>query len=417
MRIAQVAPLYERVPPLYYGGTERVVSYLTEALVEQGHEVTLFASGDSLTRAKLISPCPQSLRLNPDRMDDLAYNLLELEHVFQRAHLFDIIHFHIDYFHYPFSRRQKVPHVTTLHGRLDMADLVPLYREFDDMPVVSISNSQRAPLPWIRWSGTVYHGLPLDLYKAQKEPGQYLLFLGRISPEKRPDRAIEIAKRAGMPLKIAAKVDEKDRRYMENEIRPLLDHPLVEFLGEVGDSGKAELLRNAYALLFPIDWAEPFGLVMIEAMACGTPTIAFRGGSVREIITDGVSGYIVESVEQATQALKRLDAFDRMGCRTIFEERFSARRMAQDYLQVYQRLISADRRDERRRVIDKSWARPAMIESMRKTGNGAILDNAGANQPRFSLAERAQASRELGNGQHRHGTDTPAHHERARDTK
>ena len=292
MRIAEVAPLYERVPPVCYGGTERVVSYLTEALVEQGHEVTLFASGDSLTQAKLISPCAQSLRLNPDCIDNLAYNLLQLEQVFQRADHFDIVHFHIDYFHYPFSRRQKVPHLTTLHGRLDMADLVPLYREFDDMPVVSISNSQRAPLPWIRWCGTVYHGLPLDLYKPKKERGQYLLFLGRISPEKRPDRAIEIAKRAGMPLKIAAKVDEKDRKYMENEIRPLLDHPLVEFLGEVGDSGKEELLRNAYALLFPIDWAEPFGLVMIEAMACGTPTIAFRGGSVREIMTDGVTGYI-----------------------------------------------------------------------------------------------------------------------------
>jgi len=417
MRIAQVAPLYERVPPLYYGGTERVVSYLTEALVEQGHQVTLFASGDSVTKAKLISPCVQSLRLNPDRMDDLAYNLLQLEHVFQRAHLFDIIHFHIDYFHYPFSRRQKIPHVTTLHGRLDMADLVPLYREFDDMPVVSISNSQRAPLPWIRWSGTVYHGLPLDLYKPKKEPGQYLLFLGRISPEKRPDRAIEIAKRAGMPLKIAAKVDEKDRRYMESEIRPLLDHPLVEYLGEVGDCGKAELLRNAYALLFPIDWAEPFGLVMIEAMACGTPTIAFRGGSVHEIITDGVTGYIVESIEQATRALKWLDAFDRMRCRSIFEERFSAHRMAQDYLQIYQRLISADTRDAYRRGIDKPWASPAMIEPWRKTGNGAILDNAGSNQPRFSFAERAQALRELGDGQHRRGSDTAADDERARNTE
>ncbi len=372
MRIAQVAPLYERVPPLYYGGTERVVSYLTEALVEQGHQVTLFASGDSLTKAKLISPCAQSLRLNPDRMDDLAYNLLQLEHVFQRAHLFDIIHFHIDYFHYPFSRRQKVPHLTTLHGRLDMADLVPLYREFDDMPVVSISNSQRAPLSWVRWCGTVYHGLPLDLYKPKRAPGQYLLFLGRISPEKRPDRAIEIARRAGMPLKIAAKVDEKDRRYMENEIRPLLDHPLVEFVGEVGDSGKAELLRNAYALLFPIDWAEPFGLVMIEAMACGTPTIAFRGGSVREIITDGVTGYVVESVEQATQALKGLDAFDRMRCRSTFEERFSAPRMAQDYLQIYQRLISADTREARRRGVDAPLGRIATVEP-RPATNGTAL--------------------------------------------
>jgi glycosyltransferase involved in cell wall biosynthesis len=417
MRIAQVAPLYERVPPVCYGGTERVVSYLTEALVEQGHEVTLFASGDSLTQAKLISPCAQSLRLNPDCIDDLAYNLLQLEQVFQRADHFDIVHFHIDYFHYPFSRRQKVPHLTTLHGRLDLADLVPLYREFDDMPVVSISNSQRAPLPWIRWCGTVYHGLPVDLYKSKKERGRYLLFLGRISPEKRPDRAIEIAKRAGMPLKIAAKVDEKDRKYMENEIRPLLDHPLVEFLGEIGDSGKEELLRNAYALLFPIDWAEPFGLVMIEAMACGTPTIAFRGGSVREIITDGLTGYVVETVEHATEALKALDTFDRMRCRSIFEERFSARRMAQDYLQIYQRLIYTDARDTRRRSIDKPLLRPATIELRRKTSNGAILDSAGSNQSRFLITERAQASRELGNGQHRRGTDTPAKHERARDTE
>jgi glycosyltransferase involved in cell wall biosynthesis len=417
MRIAQVAPLYERVPPLYYGGTERVVSYLTEALVEQGHQVTLFASGDSLTRAKLISPCAQSLRLNPDRMDDLAYNLLQLEHVFQRAHLFDIIHFHIDYFHYPFSRRQNVPHVTTLHGRLDMADLVPLYREFDDIPVVSISNSQRAPLPWVRWCGTVYHGLPLDLYKPQKEPGQYLLFLGRISPEKRPDRAIEIAKRAGMPLKIAAKVDKKDRRYMENEIRPLLDHPLVEFVGEVGDSGKAELLRNAYALLFPIDWAEPFGLVMIEAMACGTPTIAFRGGSVREIIADGITGYIVESVEQATQALKGLEAFDRARCRRMFEERFSARRMAQDYVKVYERLIYADRRDVRRRGTDESLRRTPTIGSRPKSANGVILDRVRSNPSGSLSAQRAQAPRELGNGQHRRGADTAANHERARDTE
>jgi glycosyltransferase involved in cell wall biosynthesis len=414
MRIAQVAPLYERVPPLYYGGTERVVSYLTEALVEQGHQVTLFASGDSLTNAKLISPCAQSLRLNPDRGDDLAYNLLQLEHVFQRAHLFDIIHFHIDYFHYPFSRRETVPHVTTLHGRLDMADLVPLYREFDDMPVVSISNSQRAPLPWIRWCGTVYHGLPLDLYKPKKDPGQYLLFLGRISPEKRPDRAIEIAKRAGMPLKIAAKVDKKDRRYMENEIRPLLDHPLVEFLGEVGDSGKAELLRNAYALLFPIDWAEPFGLVMIEAMACGTPTIAFRGGSVREIIMDGVTGYIVESIDQATQALKRLDAFDRTRCRSTFEQHFSAHRMAQDYVQIYQKLIHTNARAVHRRMIEAPLTQIAAVESRPKTNGTAVeLRRQIDSRSLVSTGDRSQAAGKLGNGQHRRRSDTAADDERA----
>jgi glycosyltransferase involved in cell wall biosynthesis len=232
MRIAQVAPLYERVPPLYYGGTERVVSYLTEELVDQGHEVTLFASGDSLTKAKLVSPCAQSLRLNPNCADYLAYHVLQLEQIFQQAHLFDIVHFHIDYFHYPFLRRQDIAHVTTLHGRLDMPDLVPLYCEFDDMPAVSISDSQRTPLAWIDWQGTVYHGLPSNLYRFNKQQRQYLAFLGRISPEKRVDRAIEIAKRAKIPLKIAAKIDAVDRCYMEKEIRPLLDHPLVEFIGE-----------------------------------------------------------------------------------------------------------------------------------------------------------------------------------------
>jgi glycosyltransferase involved in cell wall biosynthesis len=381
MRIAQVAPLYERVPPRYYGGTERVVSYLTEALVEQGHQVTLFASGDSLTQAKLISPCAQALRLNSDCIDDLAYQLLQLEQVFQRAHCFDIIHFHIDYFHYPFSRRQKVPHVTTLHGRLDMPDLVPLYREFDDMPVISISNSQRAPLPWIRWCGTVYHGLPLDLYGPQKERGQYLLFLGRISPEKRPDRAIEIAKRAGIPLKIAAKVDEQDRRYMKNEIRPLLDHPLVEFVGEVDDSGKAELLRNAYALLFPIDWAEPFGLVMIEAMACGTPTVAFRGGSVREIIENGVTGYVVDSIEDSVRALKDLEGFDRLRCRRAFEERFSTRRMAHDYVETYRRIIELNTpaRATHTRKNGAAVRKDARVAVTGDRSNGALLPVTGVN--------------------------------------
>jgi glycosyltransferase involved in cell wall biosynthesis len=262
-----------------------------------------------------------------------------------------------------------------------LPDLVPLYREFDDMPVISISNSQRAPLPWILWCGTVYHGLPLDLYEPQKEPGQYLLFLGRISPEKRPDRAIEIAKRAGIPLKIAAKVDEKDRRYMKNEIRPLLDHPLVEFVGEVDDSGKAELLRNAYALLFPIDWAEPFGLVMIEAMACGTPTVAFRGGSVREIIENGVTGYVVDSIEDSVRALKDLESFDRLGCRRAFEERFSARRMAHDYVETYRRIIKLNAR------VPKTHVRKNGAAARKDVGvalendriNGTLLPVAGVN--------------------------------------
>jgi glycosyltransferase involved in cell wall biosynthesis len=339
MRIAQVAPLYERVPPHCYGGTERVVSYLTEELIDQGHEVTLFASGDSVTKAKLISPCVQSLRFNPHCLDYLAYNFVQLEQVFQRAHLFDVIHFHIDYFHFPFSRRQDVPHLTTLHGRLDIPDLVPLYREFHEMPVVSISSVQRAPLAWVNWYGTVYHGLPSDLYEPRKEPGRYLVFLGRISPEKRVDRAIEIAKLAQMPLKIAAKVDAVDRCYMEKEIRPLLNHPLVEFIGEISDADKGLLLKNAYALLFPIDWSEPFGLVMIEAMACGTPTVAFRRGSVPEVLDNGVTGWIVDDVAQAAEALTRLRRFDRVRCRRVFEKRFSARRMAQDYAEIYRRVI------------------------------------------------------------------------------
>jgi glycosyltransferase involved in cell wall biosynthesis len=347
MKIAQVAPLYERVPPLYYGGTERVVSYLTEALVELGHEVTLFASGDSLTRAKLVSPCAKALRLDAECVDRIAYHVLQLEQIFQQDRRFDIVHFHTDYFHYPFSRRRNLAHVTTLHGRLDLSDLAPLYREFDDVPVVSISDSQRAPLPSIGWVGTVYHGLPRGLYQPRSDRGDYLVFLGRISPEKRPDRAIEIAKRAGMRLKIAAKVDAVDRCYMKEQIRPLLDDPLVEFIGEIGDADKEELLRNAYALLFPIDWPEPFGLVMIEAMACGTPTVAFRRGSVPEIIDDGVSGYSVDTIDEAVQALRNVRGLDRSACRKKFEERFSAERMAQDYVDVYNSVIEARRRPRR----------------------------------------------------------------------
>ena len=380
MRIAQVAPLYERVPPLYYGGTERVVSYLTEELVDQGHEVTLFASGDSLTKAKLVSPCAQSLRLNPNCADYLAYHVLQLEQIFRQAHLFDIVHFHIDYFHYPFLRRQDIAHVTTLHGRLDMPDLVPLYSEFDDMPVVSISDSQRTPLAWIDWHGTVYHGLPFNLYRFSKQQGTYLAFLGRISPEKRLDRAIEIAKRANMPLKIAAKIDAVDRCYVEKEIRPLLDHPLVEFIGEINDASKSDFLRNAYALLFPVDWPEPFGLVMIEAMACGTPTVAFRCGSVPEVLDDQISGYVVDDVEQAVDALKTIRHFDRARCRRVFEERFSARRMAQDYVKIYQRVIDGSGR-ARSTAPRKNGAivpRRDQVVADQAKANGATLAAAGS---------------------------------------
>ena len=339
MRIAQVAPLYESVPPKYYGGTERVVSYLTEELIRQGHEVTLFASGDSETKARLVAACRRSLRIDEECIDQMAHQILMLERVFQRAAEFDIIHFHVDYLHFPLSRRQPITHVTTLHGRLDIPDLISLYQEFQDMPVISISNEQRKPLPWANWQATVYHGLPADLYRFRPEPGNYLAFMGRISPEKRVDRAIEIAKRIQIPLKIAAKVDPVDKDYFESVIAPLLGDPLVEFVGEIGDAQKNEFLGNAYALLLPIDWPEPFGLVMIEAMACGTPVIAYRGGAVPEIMEEGHTGFIVEELEDAVEAVQRVPELSRKRCREVFEQRFTVTRMARDYLQAYKRLI------------------------------------------------------------------------------
>jgi glycosyltransferase involved in cell wall biosynthesis len=340
MRIAQVAPLYESVPPALYGGTERVVSYLTEELVKQGHQVTLFASGDSVTQARLIPASDSALRLNEGVSDPLAHHFVLLEEVFARASDFDIIHFHIDYLHFPFSQRQTTPHVTTLHGRLDLPDLIPLHKKFNEMPVVSISDAQRLPLPWANWQGTVYHGLPMDLYQPRSEPGDYLVFLGRISVEKRFDRAVKIAKGAGMRLKCAAKIDESDRQYFEETIKPL-DDRVVESVGEVGDADKQELLANAYALLFPIDWPEPFGLVLIEAMACGTPVIAYRCGSVPELVDDGVTGFIVDELDAAIEAVPKIRALDRNSCRRRFEERFSATRMAREYVAIYQRLISS----------------------------------------------------------------------------
>jgi glycosyltransferase involved in cell wall biosynthesis len=342
MRIAQVSPLFESVPPRTYGGTERVVSYLTEALVRQGHQVTLFASGDSVTRARLVASCPEGLRFDDQVADQFAHHLVLLEQVFQQAADFDLIHFHIDYWHFPLSRRQSTPHVTTLHGRLDLPDLVAVYQEFPEPPVVSISNAQREPLPWLNWQGTVYHGLPPDLYTFQPEPGQYLAFLGRICPEKRVDRAIAIATRVGMALKIAAKVDPTDQEYFDAEIAPQLRHPLVEYVGEVGETEKDAFLGNAYALLFPIDWPEPFGLVMIEAMACGTPVIAFRCGSVPEVIDDGVTGFIVDDVEEAVRAVARIPTLRRRDCRQVFETRFSASRAATDYVNIYRRLTARE---------------------------------------------------------------------------
>ena len=339
MRIAQVAPLYESVPPKYYGGTERVVSYLTEELVRQGHDVTLFASGDSETKAHLVAACRRSLRMDKHCVDRLAHHMLMLENVVQRAAEFDIVHFHTDYLHFPLSRREQITHVTTLHGRLDLPDLVPLYQEFREMPVISISNGQREPLPWANWQATVYHGLPADMYQFRDKTGTYLAFLGRVSPEKRVDRAIEIAKQVGIPLKLAAKVDRVDKDYFETVVEPLL-RPFVEFVGEIGEGEKEEFLSNAYALLFPIDWPEPFGLVIIEAMACGTPVIAYCGGAVPEVMEEGHTGFIVEGLEDAVDAVRRVPELSRKRCREVFDHRFTAERMAHDYLQVYERLIN-----------------------------------------------------------------------------
>ena len=343
MRIAMVSPLYESVPPKLYGGTERVVSYLTEELVRQGHDVTLFASGDSKTQAKLISPCSEALRLSSRCKDPLAHHVLMVEEVFKRAPSFDVIHFNIDYIHYPLFRRCPTPNVTTLHGRLDIEDQKILYREFKDMPVVSISYAQRKPLPWLNWAGNVYHGLPEDLYEFHPEPGKYLAFLGRISPEKRPDRAIQIAERAGMKLLMAAKVDKADKDYFEEVVRPMLKSSWVEFIGEIGEKEKSEFLGKSFALLFLIDWPEPFGLVMIEAMACGTPVVAWKNGSVPEIIDPGVTGFIVGNMDEAVAAVEKVESINRLSCRRTFEERFTASRMAQDYLKVYSRLVEKEK--------------------------------------------------------------------------
>jgi glycosyltransferase involved in cell wall biosynthesis len=335
MRIAQVAPLYESCPPQLYGGTERVVSYLTEELVGQGHEVTLFASGDSRTRATLRAPCERALRLAPQCKDPLPYHFISLHRLAQTIDAFDIIHFHTDYIHFPLFAQHWRKTLTTLHGRLDLPDLPPLLREFAMMPLVSISNAQRAPVPWANWYATVYHGLPTSLYTCGRGDGGYLAFIGRVCPEKRPDWAIEITRRAGLPLAIAAKVDKVDRIYYKTKIRPLLKDPLIEFIGEIGDDEKGAFLGDALALLFPIDWPEPFGLAMIEAMANGTPVIAFGRGSVPEIVDHGVTGFIVSDVDEAVAAIPLARELDRDAIRRQFEERFSVERMARDYLARY----------------------------------------------------------------------------------
>jgi len=339
MRIAQVAPLYESVPPRFYGGTERVVSWLTETLVAFGHDVTLFASGDSVTNARLIPACKQALRLDANCIDPFAHHILMIENVFRHADEFDLIHFHVDYLHFLRSRREQVACATTLHGRLDLPDLVPLYQEFREIPLISISDAQRTPLPWVNWLGTVRHGLPANLLSLNEQDGKYLAFLGRISPEKGLDLAIEIAIRSEMPLKIAAKVDRADREYFEAKIKPLLDHPLIDFIGEIGRTEKQEFLGNAAALLFPIQWPEPFGLVTIESLACGTPVIACPSGSVPEIVLDGKCGFLMRTVEQAVKAVRKISRIDRSDCRRHFELNFTADRMAREYLSIYDKLI------------------------------------------------------------------------------
>jgi glycosyltransferase involved in cell wall biosynthesis len=341
MRIAQVSPLFESVPPRGYGGTERVVSYLTEALVELGHEVTLFASGDSETRARLVAPVQRSLRLDLATSQPIVPHLLLLEQAYRRDAPFDVIHTHVDVWALPFARRSRIPTLFTLHGRLDLEELEPLYREYGEQWLVSISNSQRQPLGEARWMATVHHGLPRDLYRFHPNPGSYLAFIGRASPEKRLDRAIEIAVRTNTPLRIAAKVDRSDALYFRKVIKPLLHHPLIEWVGEVDDRSKDDFLGNAMALLFPIDWPEPFGLTMIEALACGTPVIAWEHGSVREVIEHNVTGFLCDDIGAAVRAVHRLDRLSRRACRTAFEERYTAERMAQDYVRCYERMLSA----------------------------------------------------------------------------
>lgn len=342
MKIAQISPLYEAVPPKLYGGTERVVHYLTEELVQMGQEVTLFASGDSKTSAKLQAIVPEALRLK-NCEDGLIPHLLQIEEVMDRAHEFDLIHFHTDYLNFPFTNGLDVPHVTTLHGKLSIPELQPFYNKYRHQPVISISKSQRKPLPQANWVGNVHHGLPIDLLKPGKGNGKYLAFLGRVSPEKGLESAISIAIAAGLPLKVAAKIDKADKEYYEEKIRKLFEHSLVEYIGEVNEKQKQQFLGNAMALLFPINWEEPFGMVLIEAMACGTPVIAFNRGSVPEIIENGCNGFLVSTEKQAIKALGQLHKIDRKEVRKLFEERFSSRRMALDYLKIYEKLVSKAR--------------------------------------------------------------------------
>jgi glycosyltransferase involved in cell wall biosynthesis len=345
MRVAQISPLAEPVPPDRYGGTERVVAYLADGLVRRGHQVTLFASGDSVTEARLVPATARALRLDPDATDRLAPHIRELGMAFDREDEFDVIHCHVDYLAFPAARLASTPSLHTLHGRLDLPHLVEVFREFTDLALVSISDAQREPLRalGLNWIGTVHHGIPVEEYPYSARPGRYLAFVARMSPEKRPDLAIAVARRAGVPIKLAAKVDDEERDYFEREIRPLLHPPDVEFLGELDETSKRELLVGALALLFPIDWPEPFGLAMIEAMATGTPVITRPRGAVPEVVAPGRTGFIAETLDDLVDAVQRVDTLDRAACRAEVEARFTVERMVQQYEVLYQRLVEARR--------------------------------------------------------------------------
>lgn len=379
MKIAQVAPLWESVPPKLYGGTERIVSYVTEELVNLGHDVTLFASGDSETAARLDAICPQALRLNTGIFNRDAPIIMLQERALGATRDFDIIHSHLDFIGFPIARRNTVPVVTTLHGRLDLPELEPVFREFSELPLVSISDAQRRPLPWANWAGTIHHGLPRDLYTFHQKPSGYLAFLGRMSPEKKPDQAIEIAKRVGLPLRMAAKVDPADQKYFEAEVEPLLDHPLIEFIGEISDAEKDEFIGNAAALVCPYDWPEPFGLVLIEALACGTPVVAYHRGSIPEIIDHGVTGFVCETLSEMVEAVGQIPRIDRRRCREAFDSRFTADRMARDYVALYERIIEE-------RTVD---AAPRVQSLSSKPLSGDTLNTG-----------RHQGTPVLGRGQH-----------------
>ena len=339
MKIAQVAPLWESVPPVLYGGTERVVSFITEELVRQGHEVTLFASGDSTTKARLVPMCPEALRLSKVIKNYDAPVIVMLEKAFNPSSEFDIIHSHLEFLPFPLATRSRIPMLTTLHARLDLPELLPVFRKFTGLPLVSISDGQREPLPWANWQATIHHGLPKHLYAPHTNQGKYLVFLGRVAPEKGLDQAIEIAKRVDMPLRIGAKIDPTNVEYYRTVIEPLLDHPLIEFVGEVTDLEKDDFIGDAYALLAPYDGPEPFGLVFIEALACSTPVIAYRRGSIPEIIDHGVTGFICDTLEEMIHSVRHVSLLERAHCRQAFEARFTSERMVQDYLRVYARVV------------------------------------------------------------------------------